>query len=72
MVATMSGLVGADGGVPFVLPTINLREPDPACDLDYTPNAARVTEARTALVNCLAFGAKNSALVVRSEGALAE
>lgn len=67
LVATLAGLTGADGGAPFIPPTINLRLPDPDCDLDYTPNHAAPTEARTALINCLAFGAKNSALVVRAE-----
>jgi 3-oxoacyl-[acyl-carrier-protein] synthase II len=66
LVATMAGLTGADGGAPFLVPTINLRESDPVCDLEYTPNAAKATGARTALINCLAFGAKNSALVVRA------
>jgi 3-oxoacyl-[acyl-carrier-protein] synthase II len=45
-------------------PTINLDEPDPACDLDYTPNCAREREVRVALCNCIGFGSKNSALVV--------
>jgi 3-oxoacyl-[acyl-carrier-protein] synthase II len=45
-------------------PTINLDEPDPACDLDYTPNHAREREVRVALCNCIGFGSKNSALVV--------
>ena len=45
-------------------PTINLDEPDPACDLDYVPNAAREGEVRVALCNCIGFGSKNSALVV--------
>jgi 3-oxoacyl-[acyl-carrier-protein] synthase II len=67
MVATLAGLTGADGGGPFLVPTINLEEPDPVCDLDYTARASRATGAKTALVNCLAFGAKNSALVVRAE-----
>lgn len=63
--ATVGALAGVDGDPAFLPPTINLREPDPACDLDYTPNQARAAgNRRTALVNCLAFGAKNSALVV--------
>lgn len=66
LVCTLGALVGADGGPAFAPPTINLHEPDPACDLDYTPNESRPTGARTALINCLAFGAKNSALVVRA------
>src|SRR5690606_35668034 len=64
LVAAIASLGGMDGGGAFVPPTINLEEADAACDLDYTPNAARATDARAALVNCLAFGAKNSALVV--------
>ncbi|HZH30200.1 MAG TPA: beta-ketoacyl-[acyl-carrier-protein] synthase family protein [Pyrinomonadaceae bacterium] len=49
------------GAIP---PTINLDEPDPACDLDYVPNVAREREVRVALCNCIGFGSKNSALVV--------
>ncbi|HYE16058.1 MAG TPA: beta-ketoacyl-[acyl-carrier-protein] synthase family protein [Pyrinomonadaceae bacterium] len=45
-------------------PTINLDEPDPDCDLDYTPNSAREGSVRVALCNCIGFGSKNSALVV--------
>jgi 3-oxoacyl-[acyl-carrier-protein] synthase II len=45
-------------------PTINLDEPDPACDLDYVPNEAREATVRIALCNCIGFGSKNSALVV--------
>jgi 3-oxoacyl-[acyl-carrier-protein] synthase II len=47
-----------------VPPTINLDEPDPACDLDYVPNRAREQSVRVALCNCIGFGSKNSALVV--------
>src|SRR5256714_3302030 len=46
-------------------PTINLDEPDPDCDLDYVPNHAREAEVRTALCNCIGFGSKNSALVIK-------
>ena len=45
-------------------PTINLDQPDPACDLDYIPNEAREANVRVALCNCIGFGSKNSALVV--------
>ncbi|HEX7173860.1 MAG TPA: beta-ketoacyl-[acyl-carrier-protein] synthase family protein [Pyrinomonadaceae bacterium] len=45
-------------------PTINLDEPDPACDLDYVPNRAREGRVRVALCNCIGFGSKNSALVL--------
>jgi 3-oxoacyl-[acyl-carrier-protein] synthase II len=69
VVATIAALGNLDEGAgAFVPPTINLAHADTACDLDYTPNSARATDARTALVNCLAFGAKNSALVVRVSG----
>jgi 3-oxoacyl-[acyl-carrier-protein] synthase II len=45
-------------------PTINLDQPDPACDLDYVPNKAREANVRVALCNCIGFGSKNSALVI--------
>jgi 3-oxoacyl-[acyl-carrier-protein] synthase II len=46
-------------------PTINLEVPDPECDLDYVPEAGRVAEIEHAVCNCIAFGSKNSALVLR-------
>ena len=49
----------------FLPPTINLDEPDPECDLDYVPNRARPADVRHALCNCIGFGSKNSALVVK-------
>lgn len=48
----------------FVSPTINLDEPGPACDLDYVPHRARDYVCDAVLVNTLAFGSKNAALVV--------
>jgi 3-oxoacyl-[acyl-carrier-protein] synthase II len=45
-------------------PTINLTDPDPACDLDFIPNVARRMRIDTALCNCLGFGSKNSAIVL--------
>ncbi len=65
-VESASARGSSDTAGPFVPPTINLREPDPVCDLDYTPLTAVPTQARIALVNCLAFGAKNSAVVLES------
>jgi 3-oxoacyl-[acyl-carrier-protein] synthase II len=47
-----------------IAPTINLDEPDEACDLDYVPNASRQGSVKTALCNCIGFGSKNSALVL--------
>ncbi len=46
-------------------PTINIDQPDPECDLDYVPQAGRQTHIEHALCNCIAFGSKNSALVLR-------
>ncbi|HEY6270501.1 MAG TPA: beta-ketoacyl-[acyl-carrier-protein] synthase family protein [Terriglobales bacterium] len=48
-----------------VPPTINLEKPDPACDLDYVPAAGRGIAIEHAVCNCIAFGSKNSALVLR-------
>jgi len=46
-------------------PTINLEKPDPDCDLDYVPDAGRNVKIEHAICNCIAFGSKNSALVLR-------
>ncbi|HYJ89693.1 MAG TPA: beta-ketoacyl-[acyl-carrier-protein] synthase family protein [Pyrinomonadaceae bacterium] len=46
-------------------PTINLDIADPECDLDYVPNEARPADVNVALCNCIGFGSKNSALVLR-------
>jgi 3-oxoacyl-[acyl-carrier-protein] synthase II len=51
-----------DGVVP---PTINVDEPDPECDLDYVPEAGRRLAIEHAVANCIAFGSKNSALVLQ-------
>jgi 3-oxoacyl-[acyl-carrier-protein] synthase II len=45
-------------------PTINLDDPDPACDMDFIPNEARHADIDAALCNCLGFGSKNSALIL--------
>ena len=47
-------------------PTINLENPDPECDLDYVPAAGRKKVIEHAVCNCIAFGSKNSALVLRN------
>jgi 3-oxoacyl-[acyl-carrier-protein] synthase II len=47
-------------------PTINLEQPDPECDLDYTPKPDRKAAIEYAICNCIAFGSKNSALVLRN------
>ena len=72
---SMTGhLLGAAGGVEAVFtilalhnqvspPTINLQNPDPACDLDYVPNTARKMAIRTAVSNSFGFGGTNGSLV---------
>ena len=47
-------------------PTINLDSPDPECDLDYTPDVGRKKTIEHAVCNCIAFGSKNSALLLRN------
>ena len=47
-------------------PTINIDQPDPECDLDYVPNVSRRHAVEHAVCNCIAFGSKNSALVIRN------
>ena len=46
-------------------PTINLEQPDPACDLDYVPNEARPGSAEFFLSNSFAFGGLNGVIAVR-------
>jgi 3-oxoacyl-[acyl-carrier-protein] synthase II len=66
--ATGSAGIGAallaisEGIIP---PTINLEVPDPECDLDYVPNVARQAPVDAALCNCIGFGSKNSALILK-------
>lgn len=74
---SMTGhLLGAAGAVEAIFsvrtitdsiipPTINYETPDPDCDLDYVPNAARKQEVHTVLSNSLGFGGHNAALVFK-------
>jgi 3-oxoacyl-[acyl-carrier-protein] synthase II len=74
---SMTGhLLGAAGGVEAIFsilairdqvapPTINLTDPDPQCDLDYVPNAARNMPLEVALSNSFGFGGTNGTLVFR-------
>jgi 3-oxoacyl-[acyl-carrier-protein] synthase II len=74
---SMTGhLLGAAGGLEagitvlsvyhqIVPPTINLDEPDPACDLDYVPNAKRPIAIEHALTNSFGFGGTNAALLFK-------
>ncbi|MGA9040612.1 MAG: beta-ketoacyl-[acyl-carrier-protein] synthase family protein [Terriglobales bacterium] len=47
-------------------PTINLETVDAECDLDYVPDVGRMKTVEHAVCNCIAFGSKNSALVLRN------
>ena len=69
-------MIGAAGAVGFIFaalavkngripPTMNLDDPDPACDLDYVPLAARGAVIESALVNSFGFGGHNACLAVR-------
>lgn len=49
----------------LVAPTINLLEPDPECDLNYTPNTAVKADVRVALSNSFGFGGHNACIVLR-------
>jgi 3-oxoacyl-[acyl-carrier-protein] synthase II len=51
-----------DGVLP---PTANLDVPDPECDLDYIPEIGRRADVEYAVANCIAFGSKNSALLLK-------
>ncbi|MDD5486094.1 MAG: beta-ketoacyl-ACP synthase II [Dehalococcoidales bacterium] len=73
MVGHMMGAAGAleviaccktieDGIIP---PTINLRNPDPECDLDYVPNKAREARIDSTLSNSFGFGGHNSAIILK-------
>jgi len=73
MVGHMLGAAGAVAGIAAVCairdgwipPTINYREPDPECDLDYTPNVKRKLRVDTAMINGFGFGGQNAVAVFR-------
>lgn len=46
-------------------PTINLEQPDPACDLDYVPHQSRACPVTVALSNSFGFGGHNVTLAFR-------
>src|SRR5262249_11611632 len=56
----MCSLAVRDGGLP---PTINYRNPDPECDLDYVPNEARHTQIDVALSNAMGLGGHNGCVL---------
>jgi 3-oxoacyl-[acyl-carrier-protein] synthase II len=58
--AMVTVLAMRDGFLP---PTINLENPDPACDLDYVPNVGRAVNARLAMTTSFGFGGHNACLV---------
>ena len=59
--AMMCVLAVRDGVLP---PTINYRNPDPACDLDYVPNESREAEVEVALSNAMGLGGHNACVLV--------
>jgi 3-oxoacyl-[acyl-carrier-protein] synthase II len=73
MTGHLLGAAGAVEGVFSVLaldhgmipPTINYENPDPQCDLDYTPNQARKADIRVVLSNSFGFGGTNACVVFR-------
>ena len=73
MVGHMLGAAGAVEAIisaltlknGVVAPTINLNEPDPVCDLDYTPHTAREYTADVAISNSFGFGGQNACIALR-------
>ncbi|MDO5579538.1 MAG: beta-ketoacyl-ACP synthase II [Planctomycetia bacterium] len=68
-------LLGGSGGVELIFslltirdgiipPTLNLEEPDPDCDLDFTPLAAKEKKIETAISNSFGFGGHNACIAV--------
>lgn len=73
LIGHLLGAAGAVEAIATILaidegwapPTLNLREPDPACDLDYVPLRGRPLAIRSALSNSYGFGGNNCSLVLR-------
>lgn len=71
MTGHLLGAAGAIEAVASILairngiipPTMNLHDPDPECDLDYVPNAARKADVRAAMSNSFGFGGHNGCVV---------
>jgi 3-oxoacyl-[acyl-carrier-protein] synthase II len=63
-VEAVAAIAGMQGG--WAHPTINLDEPDPACDLDYVPHQARTVDQEYVLSNSFGFGGQNAAVVLRN------
>ena len=68
-------LLGASGGVELIVsalairdsiipPTINLDNPDPQCDLDYTPKVPREKQMKYVMSNSFGFGGHNASLII--------
>jgi 3-oxoacyl-[acyl-carrier-protein] synthase II len=60
--AVLSIKVIQDGVIP---PTINYENPDPECDLDYVPNAARTAQVNTVMSNSFGFGGHNATIILK-------
>ena len=62
-IEALATLLAVRGG--FLPPTVNLRQPDPECDLDYVPERSRPAALRTVLSNSYGFGGNNTSVVLR-------